>query len=80
MARVNAGFDFPLCVELHQLQHGADNEIVIGQEAQVEATDGFVGLHQFQRSERKLVVPGLCNRQQVPLLACNNVSCTYSDE
>lgn len=59
IARVDAGLDVPLVVELQQREHGPSDELLIGDVAQVEAADGLVGLHQFQRGERELVVPRL---------------------
>lgn len=59
IAGVNPRLDVPLPVELHQLGQSASDELLIRQKAQVESTDGFVGLHQLQRSEGELVVPGL---------------------
>ncbi len=73
------GLDLSLLVELQQLEHRPAQELLVIDVAQMEATNGLVGLHQFQRAERQLVVPGLRHGQQVLLLACNTVSCTWNN-
>ena len=73
VAGVDAGLDLALAVELQQLPHGADDQLLIGDVAQVEAADALVGLHQFEHAERQLVVPGLRHGQQVLLLARHTI-------
>ena len=71
------GLDLPLLIELQQLGHSLAKELLVSNVAQVETGDGLVGLHQFQGVERELVVPGLCHGQQVLLLTCYTVGCTW---
>lgn len=78
IAGVDAGFDLALRVELQQLEHGPGDEFLVGQVAQVEATHGLVGLHQFQGVKGELVVPGLSHGQQVLLLASHTIGSTWN--
>lgn len=80
ITRVDAGLDLPLVVQLQQLQHSPAEELLVGHVAQVEASDGFVGLHQFQGVERELVVPGPRHGQEVLPLAGHTVGCTWNQE
>lgn len=77
IAGVDVGFDLPLAVELQQPEHGPGEDLLVSQVAQVEATHGLVGLHQFQGVEGELVVPGLSHGQQVLLLARHTVGSTW---
>lgn len=60
VAGVHAGPDLALLVELQQLEHRRVDEPLVLQVAQVVAAHRLVGLHQFERVERELVVPDLC--------------------
>lgn len=72
------GLDLSLPVQLQQLEHSPAHELLVNDVAQVEAAYGLVGWHQFQCVERELVVPGLCNGQQVLLRTRHTVGCTWN--
>lgn len=71
------GLDLPLLVQLQQLNESFLEQLLVPDVAQVEARDGLVGLHQLQRVEGELVVPGLRHGQQVLLLARHTVGCSW---
>lgn len=77
VAGVNARLDLSLLVQLQQLNKSPLEELLIRDVAQMEASDGLVGRHQFHAVESELVVPGLCHGQQILLLARHTVGCTW---